>query len=371
MKEAFNGTFNGLEVLVTGNTGFKGSWLSVWLNELGANVIGYSNGVPTIPNNFELSHLKDRIKHIQADIRNLEKLEDTIKTYKPELVIHLAAQPIVLRSYEEPKETFDTNVGGTVNVLDAVKRNPFVKALVCITSDKCYADQEWAFGYRENDILGGHDPYSASKAMSEIAIKSFNNSFFLPNKNHPTAVASARAGNVIGGGDFADYRLVPDCMKALMDNKRIEVRNPESIRPWQIMLEPLSGYLSLAAHLLEYGNEDAEGWNFGPLEKKGITAKEIVEESIRLWGSGDYFITSDAPKQKETKMLRLSWDKAASILNWEPSYTWKEALSQTVSWFKTLSENKGKNSFDMYEKCAADIEDYTQRARTLGREWAL
>lgn len=372
MTRPFKKKFEGLDVLVTGHTGFKGSWISTWLNELGANVIGYSLDIPTTPSNFELSHLAKRVTDIRGDIRDADKIKTTIEEYKPQLVFHLAAQPIVMRSHREPKLTIDTNVGGTVNVLEAVRQTqPHVKALVCITSDKCYKDQRSVWGYREIDTLGGEDPYSASKAMAEIAIESFNRSYFLKEGGADTAIASVRAGNVIGGGDFADSRLVPDCMRALMDNKSIIVRNPNSVRPWQIVFEPLSGYLWLAANLLEHGKKYAEAWNFGPPEQKSISARQIADKSIELWGGGKYTVDPNAPKIKEVDILSLSWEKAANLLNWAPAYNWEMALGQTVNWFKTYSQNKGRESFDMYDHCARDLEEYTNRAKELGIEWAL
>lgn len=362
--------FNGLTVLVTGNTGFKGSWLCIWLRELGANVVGYSIGPPTEPNNFSLSKLNEKIIDIRGDIKDIEALSKTIETYKPSVVFHLAAQPIVLKSFDNPKYTIDTNVGGTVNVLEMAKKYSFIKAVVCITSDKCYKDVGSIWGYKETDLLGGHDPYSASKAMAELAIESYNKSFFLPMKEKNTnavSVASVRAGNVIGGGDFADFRLVPDCMRALMNKKEIEIRNPQSVRPWQIVFEPLSGYLWTAANLLQDGKKFSEPWNFGPMEQKGVSAKEIAEKVIEYWGSGKYVCPVQENQKKETEMLRLNWDKAALRLDWGPTYSWNEAIAETVAWFKAYEKNSG----DMYQICAEHIEKYTEKARALKRAWAL
>jgi len=290
MQDTFGGVFQGMPVLVTGHTGFKGSWLSIWLKELGAEVIGYSVDIPTVPNNFEASQLARRVVDVRDDVRSLGALYNVFGEFKPQVVFHLAAQPIVRLSYGEPKETFDVNVMGAVNLLEAVRLTDSVKAVVCITSDKCYENREWIWGYREIDRLGGHDPYSASKAMAELAIAAYRRSFFPPDayQEHGVAVASARAGNVIGGGDWAQDRLVADCMRALMDGEPIPVRNPRSVRPWQLVLEPLSGYLWLAAKLLQEGARFAEAWNFAPLEPVAVSVGELVQKLIELWGVGEW-----------------------------------------------------------------------------------
>jgi CDP-glucose 4,6-dehydratase len=365
MKYVFDNAFEGLPVLVTGHTGFKGSWLALWLCELGAQVSGYSlpQAVST-PSNFELARLAERVNDVRGDVRDLEALRRTIEEHQPRVILHLAAQTIVLQAYEQAKETFDVNVGGTVNLLEAVRtaKTQAVQAVVCITTDKCYENREWIWGYRENDRLGGHDPYSASKAMAELAIASYRRSFF--SREGRVAVASARAGNVIGGGDWAPYRLVPDCMRSLMSGEPMHLRNPASVRPWQHVLEPLSGYLWLAVKLLQEGNGFAEAWNLGPLETRGMTTEELVKRAIQSWGSGSY--TSDVPSGKvETKTLRLNWDKAANFLNWRPVYNGEEALNKTVEWFKRYQEQ-----IDMYGVCAEQISAYTERARELNIEWA-
>jgi CDP-glucose 4,6-dehydratase len=380
MRNVFGGVFEGMKVLVTGHTGFKGSWLSVWLEELGAEVIGYSLDPPTVPSNFEASHLGQRMVDVRGDVRNLDSLRRVIEEHEPQVVFHLAAQSIVRLSYAEPKETFDVNVGGTVNVLEAARLADSVKAVVCITSDKCYENQEWLWGYREIDRLGGHDPYSASKAMAELTVASYRRSFF-PAKARDTeqtgrsgprvAVASARAGNVIGGGDWAQDRLVVDCMRALMDGRPIPVRNPHSVRPWQLVLEPLSGYLWLAAKLVQEGEAFAEAWNFGPSERVAVSVGDLVQKLIELWGSGEWedLSAGQAQAPHETGLLRLSWEKAANRLGWRPVYGWREAATETVSWFKTY-RNHGAD-MDMYEPCVGQIVRYVDRARGLGVEWAL
>ena len=377
-----NNTFANQTVLITGHTGFKGSWLTAWLLQLRANVVGYSlPDLPTTPSNFAAMQLDRRITDIRGDIRDYAKLHQVIAEHKPSIIFHLAAQPIVLHAVRQPKESFDANAGGTVNLLEAVRTTNSVRAVVAITTDKVYRNQEWLWGYRESDTLGGHDPYSASKAMAELAITAYRETYFPAHRygEHGVAIASARAGNVIGGGDFADYRLVPDCMKALMAGQPIEVRNPISVRPWQHVLEPLSGYLWLAAKLLHEGAAFAEAWNFGPLEQKGITTQAVAETLIALWGNGRWVHTdpgyangrflhanTDHLPKIETGLLRLSWDKAAARLNWRPVYSWEEALAEIVAWFQAWQQQK-----DMYQICCNHIEAYIQQARDLKLEWSL
>jgi CDP-glucose 4,6-dehydratase len=371
MRHSFGEVFQGLPVLVTGHTGFKGSWLTVWLGELGAEVIGYSLDVPTVPSNFEASRLAQRVVDVRDDVRELDALVAVIEEYGPRVVFHLAAQPIVRESYADPKSTFDTNVGGTVNVLEAIRLTRSVEAAVCITSDKCYENREWVWGYRENDRLGGRDPYSASKAMAELAISAYRKSFFPGERyeEHRVAVASARAGNVIGGGDWGKDRLVSDSMRALMADQTIRIRNPASVRPWQFVLEPLSGYLLLAASLLGGGAQFAEAWNFGPQERLAVSVRDLVEELLVLWGGGDWEDVGSDQAPHETGLLRLSWEKAANRLDWRPVYTWREALAETVAWYKEY--HAGGSRADMYDVCAAQIRRYAERARESGAVWTL
>jgi CDP-glucose 4,6-dehydratase len=367
-RHALAEAFNGRTVLVTGHTGFKGSWLVTWLLDLGATVVGYSlPEPPTQPSNFVASGLSERIMDVRGDIRDLESLRATVEAHRPSVVFHMAAQPIVLRSVELPKLTIDTNAGGTVNMLETIRTTDCVRALVSITTDKVYENQEWLWGYRESDQLGGHDPYSASKAMAELAIAAYRSTYFAPEQydRHGVAVASVRAGNVIGGGDFADFRLVPDCMKALMDGRPIGVRNPLSVRPWQHVLEPLSGYLWLAARLLQDGPAFAEAWNFGPLEQKGVPAQALAEKLVAQWGSGSWVHTHPGYAEVETGLLRLSWDKAAHRLGWRPIYPWDQALAEIVAWFKAYQAGD-----DMYGVTREHIRAYTRRAQELGVEWA-
>lgn len=368
MQSLFSSAFRSLSVLVTGHTGFKGSWLTAWLAELGASVVGYSlEEPPSRPSNYEVANLSHTITDIRGDVRDLRALREVIETYHTQVVFHLAAQPIVLRAYQQPKLTFDTNAGGTVNVLEAIRTTNSVRALVSITTDKVYRNQDWLWGYRENDALGNVDPYGASKAMAELAIDSYRHSFFPPERynEHGVAIASVRAGNVIGGGDFADFRLVPDCMRSLMAGEPIAVRNPVSVRPWQYVLEPLSGYLVLASKLLEEGPAYAEAWNFGPGERQGVSTLELVEKLIALWGSGSWRHVNQVSTERETGYLRLSWEKAAHLLNWQPVYTLDEALGEIHKWYKAFhgQENMGR-------VVREQISTYVQRAKELGLQWA-
>lgn len=377
MKSNFDGIYNNKKVFVTGHTGFKGSWLSTWLTKLGATVIGYSlEEPPTIPSNFELSHLKDKITDIRGDVRDYDHLSKTINKYKPDIVFHLAAQPIILRSYEEPKLTFDTNAGGTVNILESLRNNDSVKALVSITTDKVYKNKEWVWGYRETDVLGDTDPYAASKAMAEHAIESYRHSYFSEQglgERH-LAVASTRAGNVVGGGDFADFRLVPDCIKALMSGESIGIRNPLSTRPWQLVFEPLSGYLWLGAKLWQEPSGGFDrAWNFGPKAVHGITVGEIADIIVEKWGSGAWENTGKEEEQKlEKGLLSLDWTSAKAYLGWEPVYDHHETIEEVVDWFKEYQKQKEKNEnkIDMFDTCSRHIDEYTKKAKSLKLPWA-
>lgn len=373
MRDQFANAYAGKTVLVTGHTGFKGSWLTTWLLALGANVIGFAlDTPPTEPSNFVVSRLGDRIVDLRGDIRDYDRVLATLAEHRPEIVFHMAAQPIVLHSVSHPKLTIDTNAGGTVNVLEAVRQTGSVRALVTITTDKVYENQEWLWGYRETDRLGGHDPYSASKAMAELAIASYRETYFPAERydEHGVAVASVRAGNVIGGGDFADFRLVPDCMRALMAGEPIGIRNPLSVRPWQLVLEPLSGYLWLGVKLLKQGPAFAEAWNFGPLEIRGMPARALAEKLVELWGSGSWEHTDPGFAQVETGQLRLSWEKAATHLGWRPVYTWVEALSDITRWFKAFQRYQRGDDVDMYAVGRDHIDAYAARAAELGLPWA-
>ncbi len=303
----FKDAFKNRKVLITGHTGFKSSWLSIWLRELGAHVVGYSLAPPSEPSNFKASSLQNKITHIHGDVRDLDDLLNAFRKYQPEFVFHLAAQPLVRLSYDEPKLTFDTNVSGTVNVFEAVRKTPSVKVLVNITSDKCYENREWVWGYRENDPMGGHDPYSASKGCAELVFNAYLKSFFSPSaaQNRAIGAASARAGNVIGGGDWGADRLVPDCIRALSGHQPIGIRNPRAVRPWQHVLEPLSGYLWLGALLSQDPGKYSGPWNFGPDDGSHLTVAEMADRLIKYWGDGSWEDLSAPQALHEAKLLKL------------------------------------------------------------------
>ena len=370
IQETFSGIYKDLPVLVTGHTGFKGTWLSMWLNLLGARVIGYGLEPPTMPNHFDMSGMKDRIVDIRDDIRNLDKLVSVIEEYHPKVIFHLAAQPIVRESYENPKDTFIINAGGTINVLEAIRLTRSVKAAVFITSDKCYRNKEWIWGYRENDALGGGDPYSASKAMAEIAIEAYRDAYFTWNDRgeNAVAVASVRAGNVVGGGDWAKDRLLPDAIRALTEGETIDIRSPRATRPWQFVLSPLSGYMWLGVKLLLDGANFAEPWNFGPLDLSRDSVQHIVEKVIKLWGSGQWKDISRGDEPHEAHWLTLSWEKAVARLDWHPIYALPDVLRKTMGWYKEW-HRQGENA-DMYDFGIDQIKTFMKDANKLKIEWA-
>jgi len=313
----FGNVYKGKKVFVTGNTGFKGSWLVFWLMKLGASVRGYSLNLPTNPNHHEVLNLN--FETIFGDVRDLKKLQRSIEAFQPDIVFHMAAQSLVLKSYQHPVETFETNVIGTVNVFEACRKTDCVRAIVNITSDKCYENKEWIWGYRENDPMGGHDPYSASKGCAELVTASYRKSFFPPEeyqKSHQVLVASARAGNVVGGGDWGDNRLIPDIMRATSQNERVQIRNPQATRPWQHVLEPLSGYLLLGQQLLEGKKEFSEAWNFGPTDEGHRNVLAVVWELQKHWSSIDYQIKTDGENLHEANLLKLDCSKAYAKLQW-------------------------------------------------------
>lgn len=328
----FEKTYAGKCVLVTGDTGFKGSWLAIWLNHLGANVIGYALEPKTKMDNYVICGLDKKITHIDADIRDYESLENVFKKYEPEIVFHLAAQALVLESYASPLETYSSNVMGTVNVLEAIRETKLVKAAVIITTDKCYENKNCLYGYRETDRLGGEDPYSASKAACEIVIASYTKSFFsaLGTAN----IASARAGNVIGGGDWSENRIIPDIMRAIENNKPVKIRNPQSTRPWQHVLEPLSGYLMLGIGLLKDKVKYQGSWNFGPSYKNIISVEKIVEVIINKMGKGSIELNPLSNQPYESSMLSLDITKAINQLNWEPKLDFLELVQLTIDEYK-------------------------------------
>jgi CDP-glucose 4,6-dehydratase len=350
------------KVLITGHTGFKGSWLTIWLKELGAEVIGYALDPPSEPNNFQTTKLQEKMIHTHGDIRNLEQVIDIFKRYQPEFVFHLAAQPLVRLSYDKPKLTFDTNVGGTVNVFEAVRLIPGVKVLVNITSDKCYENKEWIWGYRENDPMGGHDPYSASKGCAELVFNAYLRSFFseCTAQSRAIGVASARAGNVIGGGDWGKDRLISDCIRALSSGQKIGIRCPHAIRPWQHVLEVLGGYLRLGALLLEDPRRYSGAWNFGPEDRNHLTVADMVEKLIQHWGNGFWEDLSESGALHEAKLLKLCCDKAHAKLNWRSMLSIDESLQMTVEWYKKFYESSQNE--DMYPFCVEQIRTYEEIA---------
>jgi CDP-glucose 4,6-dehydratase len=362
---AFNNRYKNKRILLTGNTGFKGSWLGAWLMELGADVTGYSIDIPTEPSNFEVLGLEEKSEHIRGDVRDLKRLEEVFDDLQPEIVFHLAAQAITRRSYDMPEQTFNTNLGGTVNVLECIRRSRSIKAAVMITSDKCYENVEWIWGYRENDRLGGVDPYSASKACAELACSSYIKSFF--SKDGAPMVSTSRAGNVIGGGDWAPDRIVPDCVRAFTKGETLEIRSPNATRPWQHVLEPLSGYLCLGAALLEKNKRVAgESFNFGPLNDVNRTVEELIGEFARVWGEGKWHASvKSGDEKKESTLLKLDCDKAMQELGWHAVLSFEETARMTTDWYKAFYNNDK----DMYAFTKAQIEEYTKMARQRGLAW--
>jgi CDP-glucose 4,6-dehydratase len=333
MQELFDGIYKDKNVLVTGHTGFKGSWLSIWLNELGANVIGYALDPYTAKDNFVVTNLSEKITDLRGEIRDYDNLLRTFEEEKPEIVFHLAAQPLVRLSYKEPRETYEVNVMGTVNLLEAARQSDSVKTVIIITSDKCYENNEWIWGYRENDPMGGYDPYSSSKGCAELVTSAYTRSFF-ENEDSDIAVASVRAGNVIGGGDWAADRLITDCISYLKEGKAIEIRSPKAIRPWQHVLEPLRGYLLLASKLYQDPDKYTGAWNFGPDEASIVTVGELVDKLVNKWGSGEWIDTSNSNEPHEAKLLKLDISKARHYLNWEPKLSFDQTIDLVVDWYQ-------------------------------------
>jgi len=333
-----SGFWRDKRVFVTGHTGFKGSWLSLWLHALGARVSGYALSPPTDPSLFELARVEELLdEHEVADVRNFAALQAALRRVRPEIVIHMAAQPLVRDSYRIPVETYATNVMGTVHLLEAVRNADSVKAIVNVTTDKCYENREWAWGYRENEAMGGYDPYSSSKACSELVTAAYRRSFFEDGEGG-VKLASARAGNVIGGGDWANDRLVPDILRALLAEQPVRIRNPHAIRPWQHVLEPLSGYLTLAQRLVEDGDAFAGAWNFGPHDQDARPVEWIVANMCRRWGQKAGYEIDAGDHPHEAHFLKLDCSLAQSRLGWRPRWDLDTALETIVDWTRSYRD---------------------------------
>lgn len=357
MIDLFDNFFKGKRVLVTGHTGFKGSWLSIWLHELGAEVVGVSQEPFTNRDNFVLSGIGHKIMaDLRANICDGQKMKEIFQKYQPEIVFHLAAQPLVRYSYEQPVETYEANVMGTIHVMEAIRSTDSVKVGVMITTDKCYDNKEQMRGYKEDDPFGGYDPYSSSKGACEIAIQSWRRSFFNPEdygKKHHVSLASVRAGNVIGGGDWALDRIIPDCIKALEQDKVIDIRSPKAIRPWEHVLEPLSGYMLLAKKLWEHPTEFCEGWNFGPESESVSTVWEVATELIKNYGKGELKDSSDSNAVHEAKLLMLDITKAKTKLGWKPRMNMRQCMELVADWYKRYQTE------DVHQLCIEEIHQFT------------
>ena len=357
----FENIFKNKTVLVTGHTGFKGSWLCIWLKELGANVVGYALEPYTKRDNFTVSKVRDKIVHNTGDIRDFLKLGQVFEKYKPDFVFHLAAQPIVRESFKSPKETYEVNIGGTVNLLECCRLSESVRVVINVTSDKCYENKENGRIYAENDAIGGDDPYSSSKGCSELITTAYRNSFFDPVyfEIHNKTISSVRSGNVIGGGDWREHRIVPDCIRAFESSGLIKVRNPGATRPWQHVLEPLSGYLLLASKMYKEPKKYCGAWNFGPDPKYIKTVSEVVDMVIKRWGSGAWAEYSGKDRMREVKLLNLDISKARSCLNWDPAWKVDAAIDKAVEWYKEYKDR------DPFEICVKQIREHVKLSQDL------
>ena len=360
---SFANAYTGRRVLVTGHTGFKGAWLALWLQHLGAEVAGYSDGIPTDPSVLHLLGMKDRLSHHLGDIRDRQRLAEVLDAFRPQSIFHLAAQPLVLRSLDDPVSTFEVNTMGMVNVLECIRERPWIESAVLVTSDKAYRNEEWDRGYRETDRLGGHDPYSSSKRGAELVAHSYHHSFLL---DSPTTTATTRAGNVIGGGDWADDRIVPDCIRAWSTGGSVEVRSPRSTRPWQHVLEPLSGYLWLGARMLSDPSLDGEAFNFGPGDQQDKTVADLLESMAGRWPGANWDIAAADQVGREAVLLKLSCDKALHRLDWRAVLQFPETVSLTIDWYRTWHERDE----DLHQFTTDQIEHYTRLARSAGLAWA-
>lgn len=371
MPNSFNNFYKNKTVLVTGHTGFKGPWLCMWLNYLGAKkVIGYALEAPMEPSGFDVCQIEDHVTHVHGDVRNYDDIYETLQQHRPDIIFHLAAQSLVPYSIEYPLETLEINTMGTANVLNAALHTDSVKAVISITSDKCYKNENWVWGYRETDTMGGHDPYSASKACAEMVIGTYQSREFQAAKGRKEylPIASARAGNVVGGGDWSAKRLVPDTIRAIAANENIVLRSPNATRPWQHVLEPLSGYLWLGANIANNPSLFVSGWNFGPIDHSVYPVKEVVEKMISSWPSPNTKIEvaeNEAPT--EAMLLSLDCSKAKGYLNWTGVWLLDDTIKATATWFSHYYQN---NQANMYEFTLAQIQSYTQDALDMGQAWA-
>ncbi len=361
----FADAYRNRRVLVTGHTGFKGSWLVVWLSHLGAEVAGYSDQVPDDPSIFNLLDLAPRMDHHLGDVRDRRRLAEVLDEFQPEVIFHLAAQPLVLQSHLDPVETFETNTMGMVNLLECIRERPWIEAAVLVTSDKAYRNQEWEWGYRETDHLGGHDPYSGSKSCAELVAHSYHHSFL---RDSPTRITTARAGNVIGGGDWASDRIVPDCIRAWSADETVSVRRPMSTRPWQHVLEPLSGYLWLGAQMCqEQGDLDGEAFNFGPIAQQDMTVADLLEAMAERWPGAKWQVSTSADQEdREANLLRLSCDKALRRLDWHAVLQVATTVELTINWYRAWQDAQ----VDLHDFTTGQIEQYTDLARCAGVAWS-
>lgn len=361
----FNNTYHNKRVLVTGNTGFKGSWLSIWLSMLGAEVHGLSNGIPSKPSHFESASLGKHISYHESDVRSLSDVRDVVNEIKPDFVFHLAAQPLVRAAYNDPVTTIETNTIGTMNILEALRLADRTCCAVMITSDKCYDNVEWVWGYRENDQLGGKDPYSASKGAAELIIKTYARSFFDKNVSN-VKIVSVRAGNVIGGGDWAKDRIVPDCIRAWSANETVEVRSPHATRPWQHVLEPLSGYLLAGQKLKADPSLNGEPFNFGPSPNQNYTVAELINRMQQYWPEGNVHIaTTNKDDKRESDLLKLCCDKASHLLGWQPNLDFEETVKYTVDWYRAYYTQ----DVDVFSMSCDQINNYINQAMERKQTW--
>ena len=362
-----NNTFwPGKRVFLTGHTGFKGSWLSLWLKKMGAEVKGYSKIPETQPSLFEIANIEKEIETEFSDIRDYERLKKSISNFNPEIVIHMAAQPLVRDSYKDPLATYTTNIIGTANLLEAARHCQTVRVVINVTTDKCYQNEEWQWGYRESDALGGRDPYSSSKACSELITTAYRESFFKTRSE--IHVATARAGNVIGGGDWSKDRLVPDILRAFSNRQPVTVRNPLATRPWQHVLEPLHGYLTLAEHLDSGAEQYQGGWNFGPAENGNRSVKEIIDLLVRMWPESASWVEDHSPQPKEAGLLKLDISKAKALLNWHPIWKLETGLQSIVDWHQSwLQGNDMKEiTLDQINQFEASLNAEKDKLRNAG-----